>query len=379
MSISYEDVCLSVKFLSFRGFEVSTRSKEEEEEIQTHIHTNIHIHTNNQKKNQYIYIMPFFGFGKKKKKEVTEVTVSSKIEQRDSFGDEDNGPIKRTASQKEVRQVERNVEVLVKGVAKDIQKMRVESVLASKWRDLIPVIERLSNPIEVESTLREKEEDSTLWNTTLISLIQDMKKYEYKTFSDKWVGSEDLPEDFKAQLKDFEVGVGKILHHLANQIEALQSTNVLQFVEHCDFVLQNSLKYSNLIKRKYFHQAQESQCLFYLRSIFRYVDEEEIGSRSIMEHILENKTINTIVTYLNLHNEVLSDPVKIAACEVLSYMFDTDEYLAKRNKYVPSDMRREVLALEDTTLSYLIGKDRSLRRKLRPLLSQIKLLGIPAK
>lgn len=215
--------------------------------------------------------------------------------------------------------------------------------------------------------------------TTMINLARDMKKYEYETFSEKWVGCEDLPENFKDQLKDFEIAVGQIIRHLVNRKEALQATNVLQIVEHCDFVLQNALKYSNLIKRKVFHQAQESQCLFYLESIFQFVDEEEIESRSVMASVLENRTIKTLVTYLNMYSEVLSDPLKIATCQVLSFMFDTDEYLAKRNKYVPDDMKREILALEDTTLSYLISKNRSLKRKFRPLLSQIKLLGIPSK
>ena len=89
--------------------------------------------------------------------------------------------------------------------------------------------------------------------TTMINLARDMKKYEYETFSEKWVGPGDLPEDFKDQLRDFEVSIGQIIRHLVNRKESLQATNVLQVVEHCDFVLQNALKYSNLIERKFFH------------------------------------------------------------------------------------------------------------------------------
>eukprot|EP00938_MAST-03A_sp_MAST-3A-sp1_P000583 g583.t1 len=287
--------------------------------------------------------MPFFGFGRKKKKDDDDFVATKRGEGK--FSQEDKeimsnaSAIQRTASQREVRQVERNVEVLVKGVAKDIRNLCMEATMSKAWQSFVPVIRRVANAIDVESTLTEKDKDSTLWNTTkervlkgivtskkvttMINLARDMKKYEYETFSEKWVGPGDLPEDFKDQLRDFEVSIGQIIRHLVNRKESLQATNVLQVVEHCDFVLQNA--------------------------------------------------------YLNMHSEILSDPLKIATCKILSFMFDTDEYLAKRNKYVPDDMKREVLALEDTTLSYLIGKDRSLRRKLRPLLSQIKLFGIPAK
>ena len=64
--------------------------------------------------------MPFFGFGKKKKKEDDAVATKrseSKISQRDEEMRDNASAIKRSASQREVRNVERNVEILVRGSA----------------------------------------------------------------------------------------------------------------------------------------------------------------------------------------------------------------------------------------------------------------------
>lgn len=112
--------------------------------------------------------MPFFGFGKKKKKEDDAVATKrseGKISQRDEEMRDNASAIKRSASQREVRNVERNVEILVRGISKDIHNLCICSPMSKTWQSLVPVLQRVANAIDVESTLTEKEKNSTLWNT----------------------------------------------------------------------------------------------------------------------------------------------------------------------------------------------------------------------
>ena len=122
--------------------------------------------------------MPFFGFGRKKKKDDDDFVATKRGEGK--FSQEDKeimsnaSAIQRTASQREVRQVERNVEVLVKGVAKDIHNLHMESTMSKAWQSIVPVVKRVANAIDVESTLTEKDKDSTLWNTTKERVLKGM-------------------------------------------------------------------------------------------------------------------------------------------------------------------------------------------------------------
>tara|TARA_A100001015_G_scaffold310940_1_gene413206 strand:- start:530 stop:1303 length:774 start_codon:yes stop_codon:yes gene_type:complete len=208
---------------------------------------------------------------------------------------------------------------------------------------------------------------------TILNALEDVKEAQYASYKDDFEPKVGVPDDWRTRLADVERALGQILARCLVYAEAAQVVNKSQLLRYTAKVLDAALKYSDLCESKHFGTSQEILALHYVYYVLHHMTNESYASKDIMVCVQDEALVTKIVMLLNVHGKRVSRDDALVACKALSYIFDTDEYLASKKRFVDTSLRRELVALEDSTIRSLVSDNRSLKRKLRPLLSQIML------
>ena len=85
------------------------------------------------------------------------------------------------------------------------------------------------------------------------------------------------------------------------------------------------------------------------------------------------KLVPLYIRYLELHWQNVTKVTLAVACEGLSILFDTDDYQTNEEKYISNEKVSDTLSqLGDLFIYEMSSEDGDFRRKIRPLLDEIR-------
>ena len=77
------------------------------------------------------------------------------------------------------------------------------------------------------------------------------------------------------------------------------------------------------------------------------------------------------IHFLKIHVKNVTKEVLAVSCEVLSIIFDTDDYQTNEDKYMDETIERKFSELGDLFIYQMSSESSDLRRKIRPLLDEL--------
>ena len=248
---------------------------------------------------------------------------------------------------------------------------------------------RIGNITAMEVTLPKDNKDATLWDCDELALrflLEDGKLnlilrnlIAFKQLQYEMIDKGKAPkEEFKQAASKFEIGTGVTLKHAWLHIEALQTTDLPMMIEYICTVLTMANKKPERLhvdhpsaeggdKR---NDLQEKIVPFYILALFKGM-EESIDEDRIMPSVRRFHMVSLFVHYLKLHWSHLAKEVLRVSCEVMSILFDSDDYQTNEERYLTGDSAQNLSELGDLFIYNLSSEDGDLRRKIRPLLDEI--------
>jgi hypothetical protein len=239
----------------------------------------------------------------------------------------------------------------------------------------------------MEVTLPKENKDATLWDCDELALrflLEDGKLnlvlrnlIAYKTLQYDMLRQGKAPkEDYRVAASKFEIGTGVTLQHAWLHIEALQTTDLPMLIEYlCDVLTMCNERPERLQlggedeEKK--HDLQEKIIPYYVLALCKGM--ESIEEDRIMPSMRRFKLVPMYIRYLTLHSQSLKREVLAVACESLSIIFDTDDFQTNEEKYITDETVSSSLGdLGDAFIYDLTSEDSDLRRKIRPLLDEIR-------
>jgi hypothetical protein len=259
---------------------------------------------------------------------------------------------------------------------------------SDRWMTMSDALARIGHITKMEVTLPKESKDATLWDCDELALrflLEDGKLnlvlrnlIAFKTLQFDMLKQGKAPkEDFKIAALKFEIGTGVTLKHAWLHIEALQTTDLPMMVEYISTVISMSndkperldYGFDDDEKRA---ELQEKIFPYYILALCKGM-EESIDEERIMPSIRRFQLVPLFIKYLTLHAKHVTKKVLSISCEALAILFDTDDYQTNEEKYLTSDnVSIELGNLGDTFIYEMSSEDSELRRKIRPLLDEIR-------
>ena len=265
---------------------------------------------------------------------------------------------------------------------------------SDRWMIMCDSLQRIGHITKMEVTLPKENKDATLWDCDELALrflLEDGKLnlvlrnlIAYKTLQYDMLRQGKAPkEEYKIAAVKFEIGTGVTLQHAWLHIEALQTTDLPMLIEYlCDILTMSNEKPERLqlhldgdseeeeMKNQQ-HDYQEKIFPYYILALSKGM--ESIEEDRIMPSMRRFKLVPLYIRYLELHWQNVTKVTLAVACEGLSILFDTDDYQTNEEKYISNEKVSDTLSqLGDLFIYEMSSEDGDFRRKIRPLLDEIR-------
>ena len=258
---------------------------------------------------------------------------------------------------------------------------------SEKWIKMCDALSRIGHITTMEVTLPKENKDATLWDCDELALrflLEDGKLnlvlrnlIAFKQLQYEMIEQGKQPKsEYQEAARKFEIGTGVTIKNAWLHIEALQTTDLPMLIEYvCTVISMANEKPDRLAlgfddddKRD---ELQEKIFPYYILALCKGM-EDSIEENRIMPSIRRFDMISLFVKYLKIHHTNLKKEVLSVSCEVLSILFDTDDYQTNEERYLKNDnIKNDLCELGDLFVYEMSSDDDDLRRKVRPLLDEI--------
>ena len=272
-------------------------------------------------------------------------------------------------------------ERLQKDLRKHVRKLGDYQLFSKKWLDMAASLKRIGDITKMETEIEKDNEDATLWECDEIALrflLEDGKLNlclrNLVTFKDKQRemrrGKESVTMSLAGSMNDFEKGSGIMLQNAWKHVEAMQMTDFTCLMEHCANTINEVVINPDQIKGRDLTDLQEVLSIHYINSLLGHM--EDIGEDRIMPIMAKLELLQKMLQFLYLHWKMLNVIDLIKACEVISMIFDSEDFSTHEDRYFGTyDDKKCLKKLYDDFIEDLTSDDREMRRKLRPMLDVI--------
>jgi len=282
---------------------------------------------------------------------------------------------------------------------KHVRKLDAHRPLTKEWSVMIDSLMHVSNIAMMEHRLPRSENDSTLWEgdeltvrfmleegklNLCLRLMHDYCRQRYSPHTMEggqykaWLKSTatDLArvapeskldvEAVEGRIFTFEQGMGVLLRCAFEHVEAVQTTDIPELIEHaCEVLSACSGAAGGTLT---FERTQPALLLRYLSSIMLRVQEEKISEDKVMPLMLEMRIIPLVVAHLCTHRASFKPEDLSAGLNFLARSFETEAVCDQPRDFLPSESKQELKCFEDV-LKQMSAEE---RRNLRPLLDAIQ-------
>jgi len=283
---------------------------------------------------------------------------------------------------------------------KHVRRLDAYPIFTADWLSMVDSLVHISNIAMMEHRLPRNEADSTLWEgdeLTVRFMLEEgklnlclrlMHDYCRQRYSNSTMAG---GEQYKSWLKTtatqlakaapeskldveavegriftFEQGMGVLLRCAFEHVEAVQTTDIPELIEHaCEVLSACSGAAGGTLT---FERTQPALLLRYLSSIMLRVQEEKISEDKVMPLMLEMRIIPLVVAHLCTHRASFKPEDLSAGLNFLARSFETEAVCDQPRDFLPSESKQELKCFEDV-LKQMSAEE---RRNLRPLLDAIQ-------
>lgn len=174
-------------------------------------------------------------------------------------------------------------------------------------------------------------------------------------------------EAFRQRVLVFEQSLGVLVKCALEHVEAVQTTDLPELIDHVAGVLANAAS-SHAKQYLSFERTQEVSVLTYLVSVMKRI--EQLGEDRLMPLIMEKQIVAMVIVHLHSHHTALKEGCE-AGAHFLALAFDTEDYPIRKGDYLPAQAKSLLPAFKEQFLNSLTTSMED-RRKLRPLLDEVQ-------
>eukprot|EP00605_Chrysophyceae_sp_TOSAG23-4_P001117 GSChrysophyteH1.ASY1.ANO1.1223.1 assembled CDS len=248
--------------------------------------------------------------------------------------------------------------------------------LSQEWQNMALDMHRIGNITKMEVKLPKESKDATLWDCDELALRFLLEHGKLNLVLRNLVRYKQLQRELRRQGKTvkadlishclkFEQGSGITLKHAWLHIEALQTTDIPLLVEH----IVNCLSEADLSSNTVPDDTQLWLCPHYVLAICKGM--EDMGEDQIMPLFKRFRLVPCLIRFLLEFGAQMSMPTKLASCEALSLIFDSDDYTTFEDQYLSDANSDNLVALGSTIVQDVLDSDCDIAPRLRPLLDEI--------
>lgn len=257
---------------------------------------------------------------------------------------------------------------------------------SDRWMTMSDALARIGHITKMEVSLPKENKDATLWDCDELALrflLEDGKLnlvlrnlIAYKQLQYEMIQEGKAPKnEYKLAARKFEIGTGVTIKHAWLHIEALQTTDLPMMIEYiCTVISMANDKPDRLLlgfeDDKKRDELQEKIFPHYILALCKGM-EESIDEDRIMPSVRRFKLLPLFIHFLKIHVKNVTKEVLAVSCEVLSIIFDTDDYQTNEDKYMDETIERKFSELGDLFIYQMSSESSDLRRKIRPLLDEL--------
>eukprot|EP00667_Euglena_gracilis_P016611 EG_transcript_17401 len=196
----------------------------------------------------------------------------------------------------------------------------------------------------------------------LMRSMNEFKKYQYQC------QGEGIKEETKVSMKVFEQSLGILLKCAFTAVEALQTLDLTNVVEHTAMVLKQAIENYEQVPGD--SNCQEFLVVAYLDLIFRKI--ESLNSQdNVMRQLESNEIVPLVLKHFEKFGPALDKDAKEHYVYFLANMMETEGYQTHRTKYlVDAATKKRLVLLEGITKEFL-SSDQENRKALRALSDNI--------
>mmetsp|Transcript_4272 Transcript_4272/g.8517 ORF Transcript_4272/g.8517 Transcript_4272/m.8517 type:complete len:308 (-) Transcript_4272:1857-2780(-) len=279
---------------------------------------------------------------------------------------------------------------LASDLRKHVRRLGPYSIFSREWLDMVDSLQHITNIALMEQRLPKKSEEGTLWErdeltirfvleegklNLALRLLSDLRDFEES--EEKGSALERAAEvlqvekgTLETRMRVFEQSLGLLLNCSLRSVESLQTADLPLLLTHILRVLRTP---ADAVKKQEekgdIEKMQESQCLYYLLQIGKFV--EDLDETKVMHLIKEKELVPAVLGYLVENHEKLRRSAVEAGLDALARVMGEEDFGTYRDSYLTGDATAHLVRLQDEVVKGAVD-DFETRRRLRPLLDQIE-------
>lgn len=196
------------------------------------------------------------------------------------------------------------------------------------------------------------------------------REWMQRTAQDLMLAAPDSKLDAEAmqgRILTFEQGMGVLLRCAFEHVEAVQTTDLPELLEHASEVLRSCSQAAP--ESITFERSQPALLLRYLASIMLRVSDDKVSEDKVMPLMRELGLVSLVAAHVSSHREAFKPEDLSAGLHFLSRCCETEALCDQPQAFLPSDIKAELKQNFDTMLRDLPTEE---RRSLRPLLDAMQ-------
>eukprot|EP01006_Ploeotia_vitrea_P048050 TRINITY_DN67192_c4_g3_i1.p1 TRINITY_DN67192_c4_g3~~TRINITY_DN67192_c4_g3_i1.p1 ORF type:complete len:308 (+),score=33.84 TRINITY_DN67192_c4_g3_i1:108-926(+) len=256
-----------------------------------------------------------------------------------------------------------------------VRRLAHYAPLSQEWVDMTDTLQHLASVAMMEEKDCAKKEGS-IWErdelcvryiieegkiNMLMRTMNEFKQYQYTAEKE---GS--IKEDVAQRVKVFEQSLGILLRCSFMAVEALQTLDLTQLIEHIAFVLKHSIQNCDPLPEQ---NTQEIVVLQYLTLVVKQI--EQLNEEAVMGQIESNEIVPLVLNHYEVVGQKLEKPQREAYCFFLAHLMETEFYQTHRAKFITGKPDKERLAMLEALNKELMQADSAQRKLLRALSDNI--------
>ena len=284
---------------------------------------------------------------------------------------------------------------------KHVRRLDAHPLFTADWLSMVDSLVHISNIAMMEHRLPRNEMDSntTLWEgdeltvrfmleegklNLCLRLMHDFCRQRYSPAlmaegqAKQWLKNTaaDLsrnapeaklsPEQAEGRILTFEQGMGVLLRCAFEHVEAVQTTDLPELIEHASEVFgacQNAPSGSFTFER-----TQPALLLRYLSSIMMRVQDDKLPEDKVMPLMQQCGLVQLVVAHVCAHHASFKPEDLSAGLNFMARVFETEAVCDEPQAFLPSQLRAELKCFEPSIKEMTPDE----RRNLRPLLDAIQ-------
>jgi|EP00670_Eutreptiella_braarudii_P002455 hypothetical protein len=250
--------------------------------------------------------------------------------------------------------------------------------LSPEWIEMADTLQHLASVAMMEEKDSAKKEGGSIWErdelcvryiieegkiNMLMRTMNDFKKYQYQAMKE---GAKE--EDGKVSTKVFEQSLGILLKCAFTAVEALQTLDVTNMIEHIAMVLKHALESYEFTPGDI--SCQEFLVVRYLELIFKKLESLN-NEETIMKQIECNEVVPLVLKHFEKFSPKLEKESQDPYVYFLAILMETEIYQTHKGKYIADAGDKSRLALLEGRTKEILSVDQDNRKAVRALSDNI--------